>query len=85
MGPSAKELGRELFLDVKDFVREGQKLWVWRQRSMRVLRGFEGTNQKLRNILAPQLQIMAINYLGQDLALLLSLSSHSATFLTFVA
>lgn len=52
---------------------------------MRVLCGFEGTNQKLRNILALQLQIMAINYLGQYLALLLSLSSHSSTFLIFVA
>lgn len=52
---------------------------------MRVLRGLEGTNQKLFTILAPQLQITAVSYLGQYLAPLLSLSRHSATFLRFVA
>ena len=52
---------------------------------MRVLRGFEGINQKLLSTRAPQLQIMAINHLGQYLALCLSLSSHSAPFLLSVA
>ena len=48
MGLSSKEFGWEFFLDCEGSGagRKGQELWVWRQRGLRVLRGFGGSSSR---------------------------------------